>query len=149
MKILVLLFMSLVITGCNDSYEERFLDGYAELEIHQFESKDTPQKNIDYQGNYKNVKDTTEALSTLKVKIGTADGIANVYETPDSSEKQCVVVLKKEATATTKIHELGHCFHLVLYSVLGEKAASVLKDSIGDTVIHPFLIDAKSRRLRY
>ena len=144
MKILILLFMSLVITGCNKSYEERFLDGYAELEIHQLESKDAPKNNIDYQGNYKNVKDTKKALSTLKANIGTADGIANVYETPDSSEKQCVVVLRKEATATTKTHELGHCFHLILYNVLGEKAASVLKDSIGETngdtpyVIEPF-----------
>jgi len=123
--------------------DKRFLAGYAELEIHQFESKDAPKNNIDYQGNYKNVKDTAEALSKLKRKMNTADGAANVYETADSSEKQCVVVLRKEATETTKIHELGHCFHPVLFKVLGEKAASVLKDNFWDTSSEtPYIIES-------
>lgn len=144
MKIIVLLCISLLITGCNDTFEERFLDGYAELEIHQFETKETPKKNIDYQGNYKNVKNTAEAITKLKEKIGQNAGIANVYVTPDGSKKQCIVVLKKDASATTKTHELGHCFHQILFDVLRENAVSVLEDSIDGTnsdtpyVLEPF-----------
>ena len=69
----------------------------------------------------------------LKQQLNAAEGnpnaLTDVFEVLGIGAKQCVVI-KNEISRVTMTHELGHCFHPILFDVLENKRPSIFNNDI-------------------
>ncbi|MFW1429221.1 hypothetical protein ACEWBX_22545 [Vibrio parahaemolyticus] len=170
MKLLIIFIVVIGLFGCDQTKNEatttdevvirdeeqsditrnvEILGGYAQLEVHRLEVI-TPVKNsVSYISGYrygeKEVKNTKNAVDLLREELNLAKGnpnaITDVFEVLDTGDKQCVVI-KKEISRVTMTHELGHCFHPILFAVLERKYPSILNDDIKNVSKNsPYIIE--------
>lgn len=158
MQLLIIFIVTIGLLGCNEPKNEavtsaqvittdteqhdiarnsKILGGYAKLELHKLNSSSPIQNRVSYISGYlyekEEVKDTKNAVDLLKQRLAVAEGnpnaLTDVFEVLDTGTNQCVVI-KKEISRVTMTHELGHCFHPILFDVLEKKRPTIFNDDI-------------------
>jgi hypothetical protein len=128
-KTFSLLGLVICLYGCSDRPEE-FLGGFSEYEIVELHDNNyTPKNSYSYAlgHSYSSTEDAIEGISKIVSSSDSTKATANVFHVANSNKKQCVIVHRENMSQLTLNHELGHCFHPILFSHLEIKAPTILK----------------------